>query len=717
MNKKGFTLIELIVAIAIMGIVMVIAFPVVNIMRDKYAESKYKAYYKTLERAAKLYVDSNSKEMFGNFGSGCDIVLYTELEDANLIKDYSEKDKCDDKCVDEENTFVLVEKKGDEYEYKANLVLTNGWKSEPQYDRGSCELKVDTDSPILTVSPESSDYRKTDDVPDIEVSLSDGGGVGLDRSVSVKYNWVKEGAEIEDENWKTLVLTKNKNYKKKISRSVYPSGSNASGLYYLVFDVSGVEDLAGNSMGNQLIETKTAGYYKIDNTPPSCSITHDANVTNNVPVTLGYSDGHSGVKEWDLTTSDTASYSKRSSAVANTPGNHTYYGYVKDNAGNTSTCNESVDVAVAGAPPTPTCAINVWTASDLSRYNSNKTTPNTASGRGAYGGGWSKYPVIVTPRAGSGTPAGTTYQITVTGKSSNVTNANFTYRNIIANGETKVKCRACNAGKCSPYSANATIKVDKIAPTCSVGVYSYSSSKDAYVTSVSGWTNKNVKVKAVCSDSGGSGCTGNTKLKDTGLKSDKIDKNTNAKKNASSNNSVVYVRDNAGNSTKCNSVTVKVDKTSPTCSSSKSNTNKTNGVTATFKCSDKGGSGVKSCTSKKTGLKSSHSYTIKDKAGNSGTCSVSVSSKCSQYYTCQNSACGTSRSCKDGNTCIKHIGKKGGKVVCQCNNPKDPTCESNFSRCVSDNGASVSCEWNQVCTTVTKSCATSACGCKTGVYY
>lgn len=118
-----------------------------------------------------------------------------------------------------------------------------------------------------------------------------------------------------------------------------------------------------------------------------------------------------------------------------------------------------------------------------------------------------------------------------------------------------------------------------------------------------------------------------------------------------------YVQNANGHTNTC-TISVKVDKTPPSCTATKSNTGKTNGVTATFSCTDEGSS-VVSCTSKKTELKSSQSYSIKDKAGNSGTCSVTVTSEtqyrkrscdtctscssaaCTSYYSCYTSGCGS----------------------------------------------------------------------------
>ena len=189
----------------------------------------------------------------------------------------------------------------------------------------------------------------------------------------------------------------------------------------------------------------------------------------------------------------------------------------------------------------------------------------------------------------------------------------FTTTNFTKERNQEVYIRACDKlGNCSPSSTY--IRIDKTKPTC---VSSGGSTS---------WTNSSRTLIGTCSDTA-SRCKGNV--------SRYIDWEGDW-----SNLSPGTVSDNAGNSTVCPAnQTVRIDKTKPTCESSKSNTNSTSGVTATFTCKDTGGSGVVSCTSTKTGLKQSGSYTIKDKAGNSGTCSVTVSSKtqytkrsCNIYY-------------------------------------------------------------------------------------
>ena len=65
-NNKAFTLIELIVVIAIIGIILILALPQVGKIQEANKNRKYEVYEMSIERGAKLYVDSRARDLFGN---------------------------------------------------------------------------------------------------------------------------------------------------------------------------------------------------------------------------------------------------------------------------------------------------------------------------------------------------------------------------------------------------------------------------------------------------------------------------------------------------------------------------------------------------------------------------------------------------------------------------------------------------------------------------
>ena len=78
MNKKGFTLTELIVVIVIIGLVLLIVIPVSSNIMEKNAEEKGTFYVQTLENAVNTYCDMYNKIDL------CE-VKYRELKNENLF--------------------------------------------------------------------------------------------------------------------------------------------------------------------------------------------------------------------------------------------------------------------------------------------------------------------------------------------------------------------------------------------------------------------------------------------------------------------------------------------------------------------------------------------------------------------------------------------------------------------------------------------------------
>ena len=159
--------------------------------------------------------------------------------------------------------------------------------------------------------------------------------------------------------------------------------SNTSGVTYYGY----VRDAAGNT-------GKCSTWFKMDKTAPSCSISASGTSGNNswyrsnVTLSLSRSDNLSGVASYGLTTSSSASYNGKTSAsqTAETSG-VTYYGYVKDAAGNTNKCSKWIKMDKTA----PTCSIvSNGTSGNNGWYRSNVTVSFSAkndnlSGVASYG--------------------------------------------------------------------------------------------------------------------------------------------------------------------------------------------------------------------------------------------------------------------------------------------------------------------------------------------
>ena len=88
MNKyknKGFTLVELLIAIVIMGIIVILALPSLRSFLTKNEEKEYMTLRNSIISAAKLYTDSSNEDMFGSNNSGCVMLTYNQLKAKDLI--------------------------------------------------------------------------------------------------------------------------------------------------------------------------------------------------------------------------------------------------------------------------------------------------------------------------------------------------------------------------------------------------------------------------------------------------------------------------------------------------------------------------------------------------------------------------------------------------------------------------------------------------------
>lgn len=115
-NKKGYTLIELLAALVILGIITGMSFPVLTAIRNRNEKKKYEMYGETLISAAKLYVDAYEEDLDLSNGESADI-FYEQLMQKKLIKDINIAGIT---CYSE-RTFVHVKKINNKYQYTYNL--------------------------------------------------------------------------------------------------------------------------------------------------------------------------------------------------------------------------------------------------------------------------------------------------------------------------------------------------------------------------------------------------------------------------------------------------------------------------------------------------------------------------------------------------------------------------------------------------------------------
>lgn len=273
-NNKGFTLIEVLVAITIMGIITVMALPGVQQLQSRNRERKYEKYGESLVSSAKLYVDSNEEDIFGYAVSGCADITFSELEAKALAKDYETNGIT---CVGNmtnadlrDDTIIHVEKKNNKYIYQPYITCT------------------DKTGKIVYQTPDVVNRCKNVSVENMTFNITAASDTERDKWTKTKQINVEIGSDagLVPNNFSAYCLTKadkpdvcvegsrqrinfgNALGVKSIKRTIDIADLTGEFYFVLLASEGRIEDLAGN----QISENKRSNFtIKIDNTPPVIS--------------------------------------------------------------------------------------------------------------------------------------------------------------------------------------------------------------------------------------------------------------------------------------------------------------------------------------------------------------------------------------------------------------------------------------------------------------
>ena len=287
-NNKGFTLIEVLVAITIMGIITVMALPGVQQLQSRNRERKYEKYGESLVSSAKLYVDSNGEDIFGYAVSGCADITFSELEAKALAKDYETNGIT---CVGNmtnadlrDDTIIHVEKKNNKYIYQPYITCTDKtgkivYQTPDVVNR--CEnVSVGVQGSMTFNITAASDTERDKWTKTKQINVEIGSDAGLVPNNFSAYCLTKaDNPDVCVEGSRQRINFGNALGVKSVKKTINLTDLTGEFYFVLLASEGGIADLAGN----QISENKRSNFtIKIDNTPPTIT-----NITKAAPLFWG----------------------------------------------------------------------------------------------------------------------------------------------------------------------------------------------------------------------------------------------------------------------------------------------------------------------------------------------------------------------------------------------------------------------------------------------
>lgn len=285
MNKKGFTLVELLVTIAILGVITGLSIPLIRNIQSTQTNKKYEVYLDSVVSGTKLYIDSYGIDVFGH-GGNCAYVSYEDLKNKNLIKDI---DMSDVSC-DSDYTRVKIVRIKDRYFYSGYLGCgkenKDGKKVDPTIFKPS-KVSFDgvcgSDSPVIVRFGHK--LTGNDSLKQREVKIKIYSDTGIAPNPIIQYAIANKDKDIQNliQDWRPLnmvVPAPDDQLKRKEatgneivveSRPIkFPDATKKyTGEVYVVLKIISLQDLNGANWNSTGSTYYFVGDFQIDNAGPT----------------------------------------------------------------------------------------------------------------------------------------------------------------------------------------------------------------------------------------------------------------------------------------------------------------------------------------------------------------------------------------------------------------------------------------------------------------
>lgn len=288
MNKKGFTLVELLAVIIILSVVLLVVIPVVDSVVSGSKQTAYNAQIERIKQAASDWSISNAKYLPNEEGES--ITIYLGDLKANGFIAVDVKNPKTNKILSNNTTIVITNKDGD-YDFEVNLVDISSDESP--------------NAPILVIGGNIIDY--------VEVNQD-----GISYTIPTATAKKASGESI-NASYISYQIIKGNSVVSSIDTSTI-------GSYKIIYSVT---DSGLTGTYEKLVEVR-------DTTKPVVSFS--SSITSTVGSSINYT---SGVNVTD-NSGESITPSVDSSKVGSTVGTYYVYYTATDSSGNTTTIKREV---------------------------------------------------------------------------------------------------------------------------------------------------------------------------------------------------------------------------------------------------------------------------------------------------------------------------------------------------------------------------------------